>query len=116
MVESFTAYLNSVVQQAEDRDNNSIRTIDSYLENRRENIGARPSYVPMELDLDLPDHVFYHPVIVQLSIYIAELIILDNVGNSLIRTDDALLTVPFRTSRHTIKNKQQEMTGITFSQ
>ena len=71
MVESFTAYLNSVVQQAEDRDNNSIRTIDSYLENRRENIGARPSYVP---DLDLPDHVFYHPVIVQLSIYIAELL------------------------------------------
>ena len=87
MIESFTAYLNSVVQQAEDRDNNSIRTIDSYLVNRRENIGARPSYVPMELDLDLPDHVFYHPVIVQLSIYIAELLTLDNVRHSLTLTD-----------------------------
>ncbi|KAF8484312.1 terpenoid synthase [Gautieria morchelliformis] len=78
MVESFTAYLESVIQQAIDRDTNTIRTIDSYFQNRRENIGARPSYVPMELDLDLPDEVFYHPVIVELSIYIADLIILGN--------------------------------------
>ena len=79
MVESFTAYLESVVQQAQDRDNNVIRSIDSYFENRRQNIGARPSYVPIELGLNLPDHVFYHPVIEELSYYIADLIILDNV-------------------------------------
>ena len=35
----------------------------------------------MELDLDLPDEVFYHPVIVELSVHIADLIILDNVSN-----------------------------------
>ena len=80
MVETFTSYLESVVQQAADRDSNTIRTIDSYLQNRRENIGAKPSYVPMELDLDLTDEIFYHPVIVELSIYIADLIILDNVS------------------------------------
>ena len=80
-LESFTAYLNSVIQQAADRDNDTIRSIESYFENRRENIGARPSYVPMELDLDLPDEVFYHPVIVELSVHIADLIILDNVSN-----------------------------------
>lgn len=79
MVESLTAYLESVVQQAADRDSNTFRTVDSYLENRRENIGARPSYVPIELDLNLADEVFYHPVIVELSVYIADLIILDNV-------------------------------------
>ena len=84
MVESFTAYLESVVQQAYDRDNNVIRSIDTYFENRRQNIGARPSYVPMELDLNLPDHVFYHPVIEELSYYIADLIILDNVRDLLI--------------------------------
>ncbi|KAJ3860026.1 terpenoid synthase [Lentinula novae-zelandiae] len=78
MVESFTAYLESVVQQAADRDRSHIRTVDSYFETRRENIGARPSYVPMELGLDLPDEVFYHPVILKLSVYIADLIILDN--------------------------------------
>ncbi|KDR69691.1 hypothetical protein GALMADRAFT_1352301 [Galerina marginata CBS 339.88] len=78
MVDSFTAYLESVVQQAYDRDNNVIRSIDAYFENRRQNIGARPSYVPLELDLNLPDHVFYHPVVEELSYYIADLIILDN--------------------------------------
>ncbi|KAF8904746.1 isoprenoid synthase domain-containing protein [Gymnopilus junonius] len=78
MVESFTAYLESVVEQAADRDNDHIRTVEEYLRNRRENIGARPSYVPMELGFDFPDEVFYHPVIVELSIHIADLIILDN--------------------------------------
>ena len=67
MVESFTDYLQSVIAQAEDRDNNTIRTIDSYLENRRQNIGARPSYVPGELHLSLPDEAFYHPVIKELE-------------------------------------------------
>ena len=80
MVESLIDYLESVVQQAADRDNNTIRTIDQYLANRRENIGARPSYVPMELDLDLTDDIFYHPVMTELAYYIAELIILDNVS------------------------------------
>ena len=79
MVETFKAYLESVVEQADDRDNNVIRSIDSYFENRRQNIGARPSYVPMELDLNLPDHVFYHPVIEELSYYIADLVIVNNV-------------------------------------
>ncbi|KAF8970725.1 terpenoid synthase [Flammula alnicola] len=78
MIESFTAYLESVVQQAADRDSDTFRSIDSYFQNRRQNIGARPSYVPMELDLHLPDEVFYHPVIEELSYYIADLIILDN--------------------------------------
>lgn len=81
MIESFTAYLESVVQQANDRDENVIRSIDSYFENRRQNIGIRPSYVPLELGLDLPDHVFYHPVIEELSLYIADMVILDNVGD-----------------------------------
>ncbi|CCM04069.1 uncharacterized protein FIBRA_06228 [Fibroporia radiculosa] len=77
-IESFTAYLESVVSQAADRDSGVIRDVDSYLANRRENIGARPSYVPLELGIELPDEVFYHPVIVELSIHIADLIIFDN--------------------------------------
>ncbi|KAG5734861.1 Steroid 17-alpha-hydroxylase/17,20 lyase [Termitomyces sp. T112] len=78
MVESLTAYLESVVQQPADRDHDTFRTIDTYLQNRRQNIGARPSFVPMELDLDFPDDVFYHPVILELSVYITDLIILEN--------------------------------------
>ncbi|KIJ32544.1 hypothetical protein M422DRAFT_184320 [Sphaerobolus stellatus SS14] len=78
MVESFVAYLESVVQQAADRDNSSIRTVDSYLSNRRDNIGARPCFAILELDLNLVDDVFYHPVIVELSGYCVDLITLDN--------------------------------------
>ena len=78
MVEAFTDYLRSVITQAEDRDSDTIRTIDTYLQTRRENIGARPSYVPGELHLSIPDEAFYHPVIKELEYLIADLIILDN--------------------------------------
>lgn len=79
-IQAFTDYLNSVVEQAADRDNDTIRTFESYMKTRRENIGARPSYVPAELGLNIPDEAFYHPVVVELSYYIADLIIIDNVG------------------------------------
>ena len=82
MIESFTAYLESVVQQAYDRDTNVFLTVDSYFEKRRENVGVRSSYVPLELNLSLPDHVFYHPTIQELSYLIADLVILDNVRPS----------------------------------
>ncbi|KDQ62253.1 hypothetical protein JAAARDRAFT_453389 [Jaapia argillacea MUCL 33604] len=75
---SFTDYLNSIAEQAADRDNNYIRTIEEYLVFRRENIGARPSFAAGELHLNLPDHVFDHPVLKELQYYSADLIILDN--------------------------------------
>ncbi|KAF9560258.1 terpenoid synthase [Agrocybe pediades] len=78
MVESLTAFLKSCVEQATDRDNDRHRTVDEYLENRRENVGARSAYVPMELGMDFLDEVFYHSVIVELSTHIADLITLDN--------------------------------------
>ncbi|KAJ7137766.1 terpenoid synthase [Mycena epipterygia] len=77
-VEAFTDYLESVVAQAENRDSDTVLTVDSYLKTRRENIGVRPSYPIGELHLDLPDEAFYHPVIKELEYEIAELIILDN--------------------------------------
>ncbi|KAF4622991.1 hypothetical protein D9613_001441 [Agrocybe pediades] len=79
LIESLTAYLDSCVEQAADRDNDRNRTVDEYLENRRENIASRSAFVPMELGMDFPDEVFYHPVIVELSTHISDLIILDNV-------------------------------------
>ncbi|KAI0777943.1 isoprenoid synthase domain-containing protein [Irpex lacteus] len=74
-VEAFTDYLNSVIVQASDRDNDKIRTVDEYFQTRRENIGARPSYVPGELHLSIPDYAFYHPVMKELEYLIADLII-----------------------------------------
>ncbi|KIY52825.1 terpenoid synthase [Fistulina hepatica ATCC 64428] len=77
-VETFTDSLELVVTQAADRDNDKIETMDEYLKNRCENIGAQPSYVPGELHLDLPDEAFYHPIIKELEYLIAELVLLDN--------------------------------------
>jgi Delta6-protoilludene synthase len=79
-VEAFSDYLDSVVEQAEDRDKDIYRDIDNYFPTRRQNIGSRPSFVPAELGLDLPDDAFYHPVVLELSEYITDLIILDNVS------------------------------------
>ncbi|EJD08331.1 terpenoid synthase [Fomitiporia mediterranea MF3/22] len=85
MIEGLTTNLDSVVHQAEDRDNDTYRSIASYLANRRENISAKPFYVPMELGLDLPDEAFYHPVITEMSDYIADLI---GLGNEQATDDD----------------------------
>ena len=74
--------MHSVITQAEDRDNDTIRTVDKYFETRRENIGARPSYGPGELHLSIPDEAFYHPIVKELEYLIADLIIIDNVSRA----------------------------------
>ena len=79
-IEAFDDYLDSVVTKAEERDKNVVLDIERYLQIRRQNIGARPSYVPAELGLDIPDKAFYHPVMIELTYYSADLIILDNVS------------------------------------
>lgn len=65
---AFTDYLNSVIVQAEDRDNDYIRTVPEYLATRRENIGAKPSYYPGAMGLNLPDAVWYHPIVKDLEV------------------------------------------------
>ncbi|KAI0345586.1 terpenoid synthase [Trametopsis cervina] len=77
-VESFTDYLESMVAQAADRDSNSIRSVDAYIQNRRDNIGARPAFVPAELHLNIPDDAFYYPSIKELEYLSADLIALNN--------------------------------------
>ncbi|PCH42443.1 hypothetical protein WOLCODRAFT_51150, partial [Wolfiporia cocos MD-104 SS10] len=45
-IESFVVYIESVVVQAADRDNDTVRDIDSYLKIRRDNAGLLPSFFP----------------------------------------------------------------------
>ncbi|KAK6980733.1 terpene cyclase [Favolaschia claudopus] len=77
-LDSFIDYLESVVEQAKDRESPTSLTIEGYRKMRRRNIGIRPSFMPAELHLDIPDEVFYHPSIQNLQWNIAELIFLDN--------------------------------------
>lgn len=86
MIATIADFLESIVDQAIDRDANRYRTVDQYMERRRRNVGTRPSCVPLELGLDLTDKVFYHPMVEELTDLIVELIIIDNVSNIFIPT------------------------------
>ncbi|PAV19433.1 terpenoid synthase [Pyrrhoderma noxium] len=77
-LKSMHDYLDSVVQQAYDRDSSTVRTIDAYFEYRRNNVGTRPSFFALELELDLPDDVFYHHSILELSDCITDMVIVGN--------------------------------------
>ena len=69
-----------MVQQAADRTHKHIRSIQEYLEVRRDSIGAKPSFAILELDMNIPDEAVHHPVIEELSILSIDMILLGNVG------------------------------------
>ncbi|KAG1874825.1 isoprenoid synthase domain-containing protein [Suillus subluteus] len=75
---SYTAYLRAVVVEALDRDEAHCRSISDYIELRRDTCATKPAIAIYEMGMDLPDEVFYHPVIVELVECIAELMLIDN--------------------------------------
>jgi len=75
---AFKEYLDATVQQAADRENNANHTVDSYLQNRRKDIGARPFFTLLELGLDVPEDVLDSKVVKELQIYASDMLILDN--------------------------------------
>ncbi|KAK7021182.1 isoprenoid synthase domain-containing protein [Favolaschia claudopus] len=79
-VNSWRTYLDSVVEQAERRSKSYICTMNEYLAARRNNIGSEPSFVFLEisLQLDLPHEVMEHPLIVALNRDTTDLLILSN--------------------------------------
>ncbi|KAH7102679.1 terpenoid synthase [Auriculariales sp. MPI-PUGE-AT-0066] len=77
-ISTFRDYLAAVTLQAGDRDSNYIRTVDEYFHMRRKNAGTRPSFFPGAMDLELPDNIWYHSLVVELEYHAADMIILDN--------------------------------------
>ncbi|KAJ7834026.1 terpenoid synthase [Mycena olivaceomarginata] len=79
-VKSWGLYLGSVVQQAERRSASYICSMDEYMASRRLNIGCDPSFVLLEisLDLDLPHEVMEHPAIVSVNSDAQDIVILWN--------------------------------------
>lgn len=73
-------YLQGVVEQADDRDSLTIRSVDAYMEARRKDTAMRACFVTGELHLSIPDEAFYHPVMKELQDASNDLIILDNVS------------------------------------
>ena len=77
-IHTFYLYTEAVVQQALERDNSQLRTVENYFEIRRNTIGARPSFVVLEFGMDIPDEVMAHPSIVTLADASADMIAICN--------------------------------------
>ncbi|KZT08381.1 terpenoid synthase [Laetiporus sulphureus 93-53] len=75
-IECFRAYLTAVVEEAADREDKMILSFDKYLSKRRDTSGPRP--IIALLALDLPDEVFNHPLMGQMSDCATDLVLLDN--------------------------------------
>jgi hypothetical protein len=79
-IETFDTYTESVVQQAEDRDKHVFRDVESYMQVRRDTIGAKPSFALLEHDMELPDEVFNHPLMHDLRMWCIDMLCLGNVS------------------------------------
>ncbi|EMD35369.1 hypothetical protein CERSUDRAFT_96486 [Gelatoporia subvermispora B] len=77
-VEVFQSYTSSVVEEAKDRVDKNIRSVDEYMELRRLTSGAMPCFAVIELGMDLPAEAFHHPIVQSLRLDAADLIILIN--------------------------------------
>ncbi|KAJ2972687.1 hypothetical protein NQ176_g7016 [Zarea fungicola] len=75
---TFEEWLQSVVDQAVDRETEHKRDILSYMKLRRITVGLLPSLAVVGLEVDFPDEVLYHPTIQKMSEYCADLIAIDN--------------------------------------
>ncbi|KAG2360809.1 terpenoid synthase [Suillus spraguei] len=75
---SCTEFLRAVVVEALDRDKAHCRSVSDYIKLRRNTCATKPAIAMYEMGMDLPDEVFYHPVIVELTECIAELMLIDN--------------------------------------
>ena len=76
LIHTFQLYTDAIVWQAVDRNNNHIHDIESYLEIRRETIGAKLSFAILEIYMNLPDAVMNHPVIKKLTELCLDMIII----------------------------------------
>ena len=69
------------MQQAIDRNRHVIRDIKSYIEVRRDTVGAKPSFALLELALDIPDDVISHPAIQEMSLASIDMLCIGNVSH-----------------------------------
>ncbi|KAG1843480.1 isoprenoid synthase domain-containing protein [Suillus subalutaceus] len=77
-LETYTAYLHGVAAEALDHEQGHRRSIDDYLKLRRYTAGLKPCLFINEMEMGLPDEVFYHPVIMDLAECTTNLVLIDN--------------------------------------
>lgn len=72
-------YVTSVIQEANDRANGRLRTVENYLVIRRDTCGAKPTFALIEFGLDIPEEVLFHPSVSKLTRGATDLIAVINV-------------------------------------
>jgi hypothetical protein len=78
-LQTFERYLDAVVDQARDRDECRVRSIRDYVNARRDNVAAYPSFALCLRQLSLPDEVLDSPEIRRMETWANDLILLANV-------------------------------------
>lgn len=102
-------WVNSVVQEATDRDHLITRTFDDFLLLRRQTGGVMPCFAMIGLGMDLPDSVIKHPAIVALTTHAIDMVILSNVSQ-IVRPTSLHNLMNSRTSILTTSNKPAVIT------
>ncbi|KAJ7803885.1 terpenoid synthase [Mycena olivaceomarginata] len=77
-INEFQHYLDSVVQQAQDRTEQYIRGIDEYFEVRRNTIGAKPSFCINAIEMNFPHEVMTNQHIVTMTAACIDMLIIGN--------------------------------------
>jgi hypothetical protein len=66
--------------QAEDIEKGRTRTLEELRILRRNDIVLHSMYFPYEMGLNIPDEVFYHPIVEEIGNLVADLATFDNVS------------------------------------
>ena len=84
---AFTDYVESIVVQAQQRDDHIVlQNIEEFERCRREDIAVRPCFFPCQSHLNIPDEALFHPVVTELENLSAFMVSLDNVSLKTLRS------------------------------
>ena len=76
----FDIYMRSMIQEAEDRETKHVRTVNDYLQLRRETFGAQATMSFLSFGLGLPEQVLSHPVMQTVTLTAMNLLCIINVS------------------------------------
>jgi len=85
-INGFDVYMKSMIKEAEDRENKRVRTVDDYLQLRRETFAAQASISFLSFGLELPEEVLLHPVMKNVTLASMDILCIINVSLRFNRT------------------------------
>ena len=80
LYEKTFAFFDSVKDHAKSREMGNFLTVEEYMANRREDIGAWGLFTLTEAPYNIPDDIFSHPMVQEIHIQCIDMMIFDNVG------------------------------------